>query len=500
MPLNLSASNLSPQAASRELDLICLELARRQLHEQIRYFQPHGGQVEFLKLIAEPGAFLVVTGAGNGWGKSELLVAIYAAVMWPMLAAPCFSADIFQKWPYPKRARLASTPKELEDIGSIQVAIKKYFPKGRYTLRNKGKNYPVEFKTDTGWTFDLFSYEQDAGEYAGPNLGLQGYNEPPPYEIHKEAIWRTRAGGVILGSMTSLNQNPWVVSGIFGKTNGKDVRTRFGDVEENCKTHGTNGNLEHAAIERMLEAMSDDPVEREARKTGRPLSLSGAIFRSFDYNVHVLPDEPQIPSDVTHYMSCDPAGSKPLAMLWGWVNGAGTIVIYDEYPDGPFLNAKDKGTGVSEYVEIIRAREMGRAIEERIIDARYANATHTPGALPLKEQFSNLGLYFSDSYKVAADQQEVETGIFRVLDLLRYDKQKPIDALNAPRLLISPKCKNLIASLRFWTRDPKTGKPKDDGYKDHADALRYLVMANPQHSAPREITLQRRASYGVNQG
>lgn len=481
-----------------ELDRISLTLAKRQLHEQIRYFQPHGGQLGFINDIAEPGAFIVVTGAGNGWGKTEVLIAIYAAIFWPTLAAPCFSAPIFQNYPYPKRARLASTPKELENIGSIQAAIKKYFPRGRYTANKGGKKFLSEFETDTGWILDLFSYEQNAGEYAGPNLGLQGFNEPPPYDVWKEAVFRTRAGGLMLGSMTSLQDNPWVVQGIFGKHNGKDVRTRFGDVEENCKQHGTNGTLEHANIERMLEQLTDDPVEREARKTGKPLSLSGAIFKSFDHNVHVLKEEPVIPAQgVSHYMSCDPAGGKPLACLWAYVDGAGTITVYDEYPSTTFLNAKDKNTGVEEYAQIFRAREEGRYIEQRIIDRRYANASHTPGALTLKEQFSNLGLDFQDSYAVAADQQEVETGILRIADLLRFDKEKPVDALNRPRLYISPKCQNLIASLRFWTRDPKTNKPKDDGYKDHADCLRYLVMADPTYQEVRSTELIQRPHYGI---
>lgn len=483
----------------RELDQISLTLARRELHERLRYFTPHGGQEDFLKLIAEPGAFICVTGAGNGWGKTEFLIAIYAAIMWPTLAAPCFSAPIFQQWPYPKRARLASTPKELESIGSIQTAIKKYFPKGRYTAtKGNGKRFLCEFETDTGWILDLFSYEQNAGEYAGPNLGLQGFNEPPPYDVWKEAVFRTRAGGVMLGSMTSLTENPWVASGIFGKTNGKDIRTRFGDVEENCKIHGKNGTLEHENIQRMLDQLTDDPQEREARKTGKPLSLSGSVFKAFDYNVHVLKDEPEVPAQgVTHYMSCDPAGGKPLACLWAYVDGAGTITVYDEYPGTPFYNAKDKGTGVAEYVQIFKDREQGRHIASRIIDRRYANASHTPGALTLKEQFSNAGMDFEDSYAVAADQMEVETGILRIADLLKYDKSKPIDALNRPRLFVSPRCSNLIASMRFWVRDPKTNKPKDDGYKDHADALRYLVMADPVHEVERVYTPSQRPSWGV---
>src|SRR3990167_522259 len=250
------------------LDQIYLELARRRLHERIRYFQPHGGQADFLRLIAEPGGFIVVSGAGNGWGKSEILAAIFAAVMWPSLAPPCLQDPVFTKWAWPKLARTYSKPAELEEIGSLQTAIARLFPHGRYEARKGRYAYPSVYKTDTGWVLDLFSYERDESEAAGPNIGLQGFNEPPPEPLWKEAVARSRAGGLIMGGMTSLYDQPWVVDGILGKANGRDVRVRYGDSCENCKQHGVNGNLEHEHIERLLAQF--DVEEREARKSGKP--------------------------------------------------------------------------------------------------------------------------------------------------------------------------------------------------------------------------------------
>ena len=76
-------------------------------------------------------------------------------------------------------------------------------------------------------------------------------------------------------------------------------------------------------------------------------------------------------------------------------------------------------------------------------------------------------------------QTEVEQGILAIKGVLKYDASKPIDGLNTPRIVIHPKCTNLISAIERWSRDPKSGKPKDDCYKDPLDCLRYDVMSAP---------------------
>ena len=105
---------------------------------------------------------------------------------------------------------------------------------------------------------------------------------------------------------------------------------------------------------------------------------------------------------------------------------------------------------------------------------------------------------FQDSYSVGANVEEVQTGILKILEYLKYDKTKPIDSANHPRLEISPTCTNLIASLERWTRDPDTLKPLDNHFKDFPDALRYLLMADPRHEVPLVWEREAGAAYGVN--
>jgi phage terminase large subunit-like protein len=464
-------------------------------YEPIRFFQPHGGQQAFIdEVIVPPGLFLGTSGAGNGWGKSELIAAILTAALFPGMAPACFAKTPFMDWKHPKRARIYSTPAELEQIGSLQTALARLLPKGRYTASKGGYGYPSVFTTDTGWVLDLFSYEREAAEAAGPNIGLQFFNEPPPEDLFKEAVARSRAGGLLFMAATSLHKNPWVVDGIFGKADGKAIRVRYGNSCENCIQHGVNGNLEHERIVQILDQF--DPDEREARFSGKPLSLSGRIFKGFDRSVHVAPEPFEPPkADVSLGMVCDPAIGKPLALAWWYVDRAGVVHFYDEWPEFAFEGAKDSNLTVKDYADLIRARENGRQITTRILDRHFGNVRRTLGGMTLRQEFGEAGLDFQDSYNTA---EEVETGILKVKEYLAFkrDKDGKIDALSGPKLRISPKCKNLIASFERWGRDPKTAKPTEP-YKDFADLARYALMSNPRVEEPSSWVPSSGAFYGV---
>lgn len=414
-----------------------------------------------------------------------MLAAILAAVMWPGMAPAPLRLPMLQDWKYPKQARIYSTPAELAENGSLQNAIARLFPKGHYTASKGRYDYPSLFITDTGWVLDLFSYERPAKEAAGPNIGMQLFNEPPPSDLWTEAVARTRAGGIILGGMTSLEDNPWIVGDVFDKADGKSIKVRYGNSCENCKTHGKNGNLEHDRIMAILDQIRD-PAEREARFSGKPLSLSGRIFKTFDTQVHVIPEIERVPANTAVYHVVDPAGGKPFAIIWAYVDQTGTVTIFDEWPNYPFVGSKDPGLDIRGYADIFRTKEAGFKVQTRIMDRRYGNTTHKPGSLTLREDFAQEphNLDFQNSYQVGEDKPEVQTGILKVLDYLHYDKSKPIDSANRPNLFVTANCRNTIESLTKWTRDPKTLKPKDDHFKDFSDCVRYLTMAEPKYEEP----------------
>lgn len=426
----------------------------------------------------------MTAGAGNGWGKTEIIIAALAAVVWPTLAPAAFTQHaIFANWPYPKRVRINSTPAELQEIGALQVAIKNLFPSGRYEAKRKGRPYDTEWRTDTGWVIDTFSYEQDVDEMAGPTLGLQIWNEPMPEALWREGQARLRRGGMNWSALTSLTKNPWVVDGLLNKHDGKKFITRYGSSCENCRQHGRGGHLEHDQIEMILSQFPAD--EREARFSGKPLSLSGRIFKAFDPAVHVLRGEVRIPEDAAIYQVVDPAIGKPLAVIYAYVDRAGQVVIFDEHPREQFDGSPDDNLTVTDYAGIFQRLETehGRSVDVRILDVHFGNQRRTLGGPTLFEEFAAAGLSFQDSYTMP-DDAEVETGIRKVKEYLAWNREKPRDTLNRPKLLVAERCRNTIASFSGWSRNPKTLRPLEQ-FKDFADCVRYLVMDEPQVAVKR---------------
>lgn len=486
-----SANNWSDQDEKRLRSLIRLKLYR-QKNEKLRYFIPNPAQKRWIDEISRENAFVVINAGGNGEGKTWGLVAALGAFMFDSAAPQCFNADIFHNFKGPKKIWVVSNPSELGETSAIQSAIDELWPKEMYEADKKGKQYKSVFRSKSGWVLELKSTEQHEREFRGSNVGIVALNEPIPERIYRECLARLRSGGLMLGAMTSLYDEPWIVDGLLNKHDGNDYRIIYGNVEENCKDHTPGGTLKHDQIEKILAQYPED--EREARRTGKPLSLSGRIFKSFDRNVHVREFE-IINSGVSHGMVVDPAIGKPLAIVWRFVDAAGVLHYYDEFPNFEFQGAKDSNLTVSDYVELIKAREAGRKIDTRILDRHFGNVRRTLGGLTLKQEFEQAGISFTDSYTMEP-AAEVEAGILKVKEYLKHDKTKPIDALNTPKIIIHPNCKNIISSFERWSRNPETGKPLEYG-KDFMDCIRYDVMSNPAIETPRNWGTGKQPFYGV---
>lgn len=485
--------SLSAEKQIKAQELIC---QARELHENepVRFFEPNTAQQKYIDAVGKPGAYIVIFAAGNGVGKTAATCALISAIIWPgMASADIFGGEIFKKWPYPKDFRIISTPQELQEGGSIQREIKRWFPKDKYDANKNGKPYISQYLAN-GFTINLMSFDMAPEAFEGSTNGLVVFNEPAPQEIFNACAARMRRGGLLLFPMTPLMDAAWIMDKLVSKADGKEIQLVAGDIEDNCREHSKHGLLKHEDIDKMIR--NYDPDEIEARKSGKFMHLSGTIYKTFDRAVHIAKEE-IIPPDegVAHYMVLDPAIGKPLAVLWSYVDHTKTIHIYDEYPSFEFQGAKDSNLTVKDYADEFKRREAGRRIQDRIMDRHFGNVRRTLGGQTLKQEFSMFGVDFTDSYSMDASV-EVETGILKVKEYLRYDKDKPLDSLNGPKLIISPTCRNTISSFERWSRDPSKGKPNED-YKDFADCVRYLVMSNPEIEIRRAWNAPKPAYYGV---
>ena len=445
---------------------------------------------------------IVVNAGGNGSGKTYGLIAILGGFVWPSLAPKIFPAPIFQKFSYPKKIWIISNHGELGTTGAIQSSIEMLWPRNRYSASKDGKQYNSLYRSDTGWDIELKSTEQRITEFRGANVGVIAINEPIPEEIFRESLARLRRGGILIGAMTSLDEEPWVVDGILNKHDGRDYRIIYGSVEDNCRDHSPGGTLSHEQIEKILSKYPVD--EQEARRTGKPLSLSGRVFKQFDRGAHVRSEEIiRPPAGTAIYQVIDPAAGKPFAIVYAFVDRGGSLVIFDEWPNFQFFGARDPGLNVEGYAKIFREKEAGFKVQKRIMDRHYGNSRHTPGALTLRQEFAALGFEFSNSYDIGDVDSEVKTGIIKVADFLTYNKSLPIDAANRPRLTISPNCTNTIESLEKWTWDIKSlsgsrTRAMDNHYKDFCDCVRYLAMSNPEVEEVRNWESGSQPFFGVN--
>lgn len=463
----------------QDRDILAVELERRRICEPLRFFRPNGAQERFIAALADPAVKIIVFPAGNWVGKTTGAIAALGAMMWPSQAEhQVFSLPLFKTYGntgYARRARIVSTPKELEDIGSIQAEIKRWWPRGRYTSGKNKKSFLSEFHTDTGWVVDLMSYEQAVDDFEGANIGVFIFNEPPPEDIFDACMARRKFGGKVMMPMTPLMSAAWIFDRLVAHDGENGIKVIYGSTEENCVIHGKNGVIPHEAIEDLKRMC--DPDEMEARLNGKFLALAGNIFKTFDRRVHVAKEKiiPLPPSDcIEHIQSVDPATGKPLFCLWAYVDPSGFLYVYDEWPHFDFATAKESSYVIGDYVKIFRGAEQC-TIHTRILDRHFGNNRSWSGQT-LKQDFAKLGLYFIDSYSC---EEEVETGILKVKEYLAYNRAAPLSNLNRPALLISPTCTNLIKSMERWGRNPKTGKPLDDCYKDPVDCVRYICAYRP---------------------
>jgi phage terminase large subunit-like protein len=430
---------------------------------------------------------------------------------------PYFKYPLFENFPFPHRARIASTPKNIEEIGAIQTEIKKWWPKGQYEARKNKKSYDSEYVKDD-WIIDIMSYEQDESEYESATLGAAIFDEPPPMRILNATIARMRRGGIILIFMTPLDTGGEIIEDLTERENleiggepiGK-VAIVYAEIEDACIEHGVRGFLEHKHIAQMLSFYDEE--ERMAREKGKPISYSGRIYPSFTQNIQVLPFEAAPADNVMLFNILDPHDSphKPWAMIWIILHSSDTAYCIDEYPNRDFNKRSiiDNKT-YDEYANVIKQKEdalfdiYGKQVHKRIIDPNFGNKpirlaekiddkAHTT----IKEEMKRRGFDYKDGI------DNLSAGHMKVREKLRYEV-KDGEIVIQPKFFVTDNCVNTIRHLsRYSLRDIYTadGDVKDhvapkEKYKDFCDLVRYFWMSGPKYfTGQREFNAHAQKAY-----
>lgn len=460
------------------------ELLRRAAEEKYRYFVPNGKLEEFLRGVGSGKHFVCILSAGNGFSKTSGMSVLLANIIYGANNRFLKDLPLVDNWPYPKRARIVTESKNVEEIGAIDQEIKTWWPAGRYKGSKGGKQFVSLYEADD-WVIDKMSYEQDIKEFESSTLGLVWFDEPPPKPIFDACKWRLRKGGVIVITMTPLEGAAWIFEE-GGLLDSEDCLVVYGDTEDNCQTHGVRGHLEHKHIELMLKDAPE--AEVKARKEGKPLSSVNTVFGSMWVpEVHIIEDDVEPPPGSQFGMTVDPGDGKPYAITWWWVDPRGHLVFDYNWPEENWVkvlkNKQYQTLRMDEYLKVFKQYEGNRRMTWRIFDRHYGNTRDGRTGRSLIDDWRIMyGVDFQPSYNV---EEEVSTGIKGVVQYLKFDRNQPVNAMNVPRLYVKKRCRNVIMSLPKWPYkvDPETyiAKPdKDSVYKDFCDDVRYTCMARPQ--------------------
>jgi len=460
---------------------------KRFQNRKFMFYKPNGKCEEFIKKVGQPNEngqhnFIVLFSAANGVGKTCVSANIVAHILWGKDSTnEYFDMPLFKDFPFPKKGRIVSDPENLK-INLIPT-LKEYFPKGRYVAKKAGKQYDSHWTTDTGFEFDIMSYEQDAKEFESATLGWAWFDEPPTEAIFKATVSRMRKGGIIFISETPLYA-AWLYDHIIANPDtelankGQRVYIEAG-VEAACIQHGIRGHLEHDDIQRMIGEYSED--EKQARIYGKFQHLIGLRFKQFSRNIHVVKPFNIDYRNYTVYEALDPHDRTPDTCNWLAVDRKGRKYIVDE------LWLKCQG-GTEELAQRIKKIAQQYRVERRVIDPsafnedQHADIPHT--SLGVKLQ--GYGLNYQEASKTRTMSDK------RIEDALTYQKinlNGQEEFIKAPELYIFDNCKRTIFEFEHLRWDEWSGKQaekKDQKEKtidrdDHTiENIGRLLIQEPQ--------------------
>lgn len=389
--------------------------------------------------------------AGNGTGKSAVGANIVKNICFPPKPDSddwkWFNLPLYTDYPYElKRGRIISDPTTLKE--KIAPELKRWFPSNRvkvhYDTRKEGRAYEARWETDTGWTFDLLSTEQESKEAESVDLSWLWIDEPCPRSIYLASIARLRRGGFVFWTLTPLYQAGWIKDELYDKRDGKNVDYVKASIWDNCKDiEGTRGMLAKVDIERMISQFPED--EQKARIDGEFGHILGLVHKGFDPKVHVIEPFDINDRDYTLYMALDCHPRIPDALLWMAVDQKGNKIIFDEL----YVN----GT-TEEIVTKMKRKEDGRLIRDRLIDPSSSVEDKHTREVSLLKKFQKLKVKFRPGSKKLHDC------IRRTDDAFRFEKKNG-EMIKKPEVYIFSTCRGLIKELQNYAWQEWSGKSAD---------------------------------------
>ena len=442
------------------------ELRRQAVRPNINGYVPHAKQVDFHSSPARTRLYV----GGNRSGKS--FGGIAETCYWLKKEHPYRELPIS---PYePTRGRLVAVD-FLNGVDRILLPLLKqlippsFLIDGAWESSYHRASHTLTLNNDS--FVEFLSYEQDLDKFAGTSRHFIGYDEEPPESIYTENRARLiDTGGHEWLTMTPVEGMSWVYDKFYlPGTEGKDPKIHVTEIEAT-----DNPYISKEEIDDFLESIDDDE-EREARKSGRFIEMSGLIYKSFDPNSggkHVLPYNGLIvPQQVPVGLSLDHGYNNPTAVLWHAMFPDGLIITFHEH----YLSGEIVSSHARHILEYNRKASLYPQMW--IADPSIRNTDPISGT-SIQQEYSKYGINWTLA------NNDVKAGIARVNAYLR-----PRGAAKRASWMITQDCKNTIKEMRRYKWKTYSSKKLNSKYNlmeephkkdDHAcDSLRYFIMSRP---------------------
>jgi hypothetical protein len=497
MTTKAPAKPRSNAALLREAQRLEAALAALDRQERLKRTRFLPSQQKLIDAYNDPAVKTILFLGANQSGKTDA-------------SARCLCATALGVQPWDNRPRRFRPPVRiavlLEDYDNhafiyAEQKVIELMPPGAVEIierTQRGAPRVLRFK-ETGSTVHLFTKDQESRRLESATWH-ELYVDEPCARSDFIALSRglQKFDGKTVMTMTPLSE-PWIFDEIYTRAGnlGGDKGSIFAITtfpDENKQSQG--GYLSDAGVDEFRAKMSEE--EREARVHGRFLHLLGRVYKNFDESIHVLKEHPVPAEERCHGVTIDPHDRLPWAIAWFYVTPGGDIVFYDEWPHEAFEEIRDSKLVVNDYAKILK--DHGSTVY-RFMDPNAGRRRSVLTGMTIAEAMQALSDEANPLFFETRINDDLQDGHESVRSRLAWNKDKPRDPSNQPRLYFLDSCRNLIRSLRSyiwedWRGKVGEGKPlkekPQEKFKHFPDCVRYTCIMDPRwHTLGRTEPLRR---------
>jgi hypothetical protein len=435
---------------------------RRDL-EPHKFFVPNSFQKRILtSSIKERWAF-----CGNGIGKTVMLC-IQGVFHLTGEYPDWFPAALRCK--IPSRGGMSTTTFTNAMEKGLIEELKNWCPGGVGKKKRDRFHWDSRMKrmTDkkTGSVLDLFSYDQDPKDWAGPSKDYWLWDEHGTHKHYQEAKRSLRGfPGIFCAGLTPTEGMSWEFDVIYDRADDTNLSVFRGNTLEN------SANLPDDYEDTLTSGLNEE--EKRMRLEGEFIELSGLVYPQFNHSVHVCDAFDVFSGEAANwpkYMAIDPGYRNPCGAVWATVDPDGQLYFYREYYEA-------KRTIPENARFIAEAMDEREALIYALIDPIVRGHDLSNHQTQL-EQWEDAFVAIGKTWPIYPGDNDVDAGIEavrgRLVDRTIHFFPDMINTFKEFRRYVHQ-------SHRYKSVRELNSKEKPKSFMDHLlDCCRYMIMDDPQ--------------------